>query len=406
MDFPSFEDLQRIARDEALSRNEHLTLEVADREGTEVNVLLAAGAAVGDEAVGQLTRVEAALFLDSAEERVLDRLVFDRYNITRNPASQALGTVKLSTTAPAPGTFAVPRGTRFSTSDGREFIAWAEASFSAGSTGPVYVQVRSVLSGRDQQAAIGTITSLLSQLAGSPADLVVTNDVATAGANDEESDASLRDRARRFFVTARRATVGAIEAAALLVPGVLTATAFEVLDALGRPARTLQLAVSDRFTDALVAQGIDPPTYNAQSQVLADSVFAALAEWRAAGIYVRVYVAQVVLQPITLGLRFLAGVDVDLVAYRARARVVSAVNELAPGEALDPADLVRVLAGVQGLDTDADNGGGSEVLSPAGIVEAAPLQVLRTTIAFVVPTSVQPDRVLQASANPDSGAGA
>lgn len=396
MDAPSYDDLRRIARDEMLSRSQSLTLEVIERDGSEANILSHGIAAVGDELAGALTRVAAGLYLDSAQGRALDKLVFSKFGLVRRPASQALGTVELSTTAPAPGAVPVPRGTRFQTADGREFISWADTTYPISSTGPVLVQVRSVLSGADQQAAAGTITSLSSQLAGSPTDLRVTNTLATAGAADEETDDSLRDRARRFFSTVRRGTVAAIEAAALNVPGVLRANAFEYLDVYGRPVKAAQVVVADTFTDALVEQGINPPTYQTQSQALASLVATELEEWRAAGVYVNVLVAQVVLVAVTLALRFHAGVEVDTVALSARAMVASRINELSPGETLTPAMLVERLRMVDGLDVT-----GEEILSPPGIIETAPLQVLRSTLSMVVASTVQPDRALQGNANAD-----
>ena len=99
-DLPVFEDLFRIARDEAMLRNGRISREAIEREGMDANILMAAGTAIGDEVVGQLGALEAAVFLDSAKGAALDRLVFDRYSLVRKPASAALGTVTFTTTAP------------------------------------------------------------------------------------------------------------------------------------------------------------------------------------------------------------------------------------------------------------------------------------------------------------------
>lgn len=397
-DAPTHDDLFRVSRDEVLSRSRKITRAIIERDGSEANVFTHSNAAVGDEVVGQLVRVEASMYLDSAEERALDRLVFSRFSgMTRKPAAQALGTVELSSATPSAATIPVPVGTVFQTQDGRQFVSWAATTYPMGSSGPVQVQVRSILSGADQQAAAGTITSLLSQLAGSPDDLVVTNALATAGAADEEKDDELRDRARRFYTSAQRGTVGAIETGALGVPGVQRATAVEYTDSWGRPTRSVQVIVSDAFTDALVVQNINPPTYQTQSQALAQAVSVELENWRAAGMYVGVYVAQTVMLAVTLALRFKAGVDVDRVALQARAAVLSYVNELPPGAPFLPADAIARLRFVAGLDVT-----GEEILSPPGIVETAPLQVLRSTLTLIVASTVQPDRALQGNANPDS----
>lgn len=395
-DFPTFSDHLRTARDEMLSRNSTLTLEVIEREGSDANALTGGIAAVGDDLTTQMVRAQAGLFLDSARGSLLDRLVFDRYGISRKPASQALGSVVFTTTTAAPSTIPIPRGTQLTTSDGRQFVTWADAAFPMGSVGPITVEVRSVLPGADQQARSGTITSIESQLTNQTDDLVVTNLLATAGADDEEEDDQLRARARMFFTTARRGTLKAIEAAALAVPGVRTATVFEGLDALGRPARFVNLIVADAFTDDLVDLDPTPATYETQSQVLAEDVALALDDVRAGGIYVAIQVAVVVLQPITLGLRFLAGVNADLVALNARGVLAAYVNSLPPGADMLVANLIAKLRTVNGLEVT-----GAEILSPAGDVVVPNLQVLRTGINLVVATSVQPDRALQGSTNPD-----
>lgn len=118
---------------------------------------------------------------------------------------------------------------------------------------------------------------------------------------------------------------------------------------------------------------------------------------RAAGIYVQVTVGIVRLQGITLGLRFDAGADVDLAALNARGAVVAYVNGLPPGAPLLVANIIDQLRPIPGLVVT-----GAEVLSPAGDVIASPLEVIRTALALVVASSLQPDRALQGSTNPDA----
>ena len=395
-DLPSFSDLFGIARDEALARNPRLTRDAIEREGSDVNAVVAAGVAASDEVVGQLADVAASLFLDTATDTALDRWVFDRFGLSRKPASASFGSVNFSTTALNPGAFSIPLGTRVGTQDGLQFVTTAATTFLAASVGPVTVPVRSSLAGASQQAQANTITSILTSIVGQPADLVVNNPLATAGADDEESDDSLRTRARGFFTTARRGTIAAIRQAALGVPGVRTATAFEVLDAFGRPAKVTQLIVADAFTDLLVGVSPTPASYQTQSQVLADTVFAALDDVRAAGIYVQVSVASVVMQPIQLALRFQAGADVEQAAYLARVAVVNTTNQLSPGSPLRVSALIAALQLVPGLFVT-----GLEIVSPAGDVIPLSLQVLRTTLGLVAAISLQPDRALQGSTASD-----
>ena len=396
-DFPSFSDYFRLARDEVLTRNPRISRDAVERDGMDANVLVASACAAADEVTGQLIDVAASLYLDSAKGTALDKLVFDRYGLTRKPAAAAQGSINFYTATANPSLFTIPAGTSVKSSDGIQYITTTAVDFPLGAVGPVLVAIRSVLAGAGQQAKAGTITSLAAQIAGAPSGLTVNNTLATSGADDAESDDSLRDRARRFFSTARRGTKDALEAGALSVPGIRKATAIEVLDSYGRPARSVQLVVTDAFTERLVDYTSTPPAYAVQSQVISNTVYAALNDYRAQGIYVDVIVASVVLQGIQMTLAFQAGVDVDLVALQARAAIAQVVNTLAPGKPLTVAALQAVLTPVAGLVLT-----GGEIVSPAGDVVPTAVQVLRTTLALVSAVSADSDRPLAASGNPDA----
>jgi hypothetical protein len=400
-DFPTFSDLFRVERDEVLARNAKLSLEAVERDGTDANVLLAAAAAAGDEVVAQLIAVCAAQYIDSAQGSALDKLAFDRYGLVRKPASPATGSVQFRTTVANPATFTIPIGTVVQTPDGIQFVTTGAVIFLIGSVGPVVATVRSVLAGASQQAQTNTITSIVSPIPGQPTDLKVNNPLATAGADDAEIDADLRDRARQFFVTARRGTLAAIEQGALAVPGVRRATAIEVIDVLGRPARVVELVIADAFTDALVQQNTNPVSYQVQSQSLSQTVYNGLLDVRAAGIFVQVFVAQVIVQPIVLNLTFNAGVDANFVALIARATVVATVNSLRPGQTLVLQTVLTALQGVAGLAFT-----GNEIESPAGDIVPLALQVIRTSLnQTTICVAIQTDGVsaiLANTTNPDN----
>lgn len=396
-DLPSFSAIFRAARDELLLRSSRISRDAVEREGADANILVAAIAAIGDQVMGQLSSVEAATFLDSASVEALDRLVFDRYGLVRKPASASQCTVQFSTTAPAPTTFTIPVGVRLQTADGIQFVTTESVIFLAATTGPVACAARSVLAGGSQNVLAGAITSITTPVTSQPADLVVTNPFASAGGDDAEDDDSLRDRARRFFTTARRGTLGALEAAALGVPGVRKAAAFEVVDVLGRPARVVELVAADAFTEQFVNYTSVPARYQTQSQLLATTIFNALAEVRPAGTFVNVLIANVVLQAFQLSLTFTAGADVNAAALQARATTVAFVNALKPGESLVLADLVAALANVPGLAASGNN-----LASPAGNVSVQPTQVLRTSLGLVSATSAQTDQPVITGTNSDA----
>lgn len=363
----------------------------------DANILVASASAVGDQVVGQLAAVEAGTFLDSAKGPALDRLVFDRYGLVRKPASASVGTVQFRTTAPAPTTFTIPVGVRLQTPDGVQFVTSESVIFLAATTGPVSCAVRSVLAGGSQNVKAGVLTSITTVITSQPTDLTVTNPFATSGGDDSEDDESLRDRARRFFSTVRRGTLGALEEAALGVAGVRKAAAFEIVDALGRPARVVQLVVTDSFTEQFIDFDSLPPRYQVQSQLLSTAVFNALSDVRPAGTFVQVLVANVSLQSFQLALSFNAGADVNSAALQARAAIVSYTNALPPGAPIVLTNAEAVLANVPGLSRT-----GNSIISPAGNVVPSATQVLRTSLGLVTAVAAQTDNPIITGTNPDA----
>lgn len=386
-----------MGRDEVLIRSGRISRDAVEREGMDANILIAAATAAADETVGQVATLAAGLFLGSAKGQALDRLAFDRYGLVRKSASASVGTVQFSSAGGAPTTFTIPLGVRLQTADGVQFVTIESVIFTAGSVGPVTCAVRSVLAGSNQNVKTGQITSITSQITSQPTDLTVLNPYATAGGDDTETDDSLRDRARKFFSTVRRGTLGALEAAALGVGGVRSAQAFEMVDALGRPARLVQLVIADSFTEQFVNYNTVPSRYEVLSQVLATQVFNALSDVRPAGTFVHVVVGNVVLQSFQLGLTFVAGADVNVAALNARAVIVDYVNSLTPGSSIVIQDALDRLTTVTGLAPN-----GNTIISPAGNVTPKPLQVLRTSLGLVTAIAAQTDQPLITGTNPDA----
>lgn len=379
-DFPKFDELFRVFRDEAVSRSQRLTVNAVDRDGTDSNIHAAATAAVAEEVIGQLAAVEEGVWLASSFDEKLDKWAYDRYGMLRKAAGPSFVYVLFTTTAAAPASFSIPGGTRMATSSGQEFITVVSAPFALGSTGPLQVLARSTLAGIDQNVVAGAINSVTSSVPGSPADLAVTNIESAAGGSNIESNDDFKTRVQRFWLAARRGTRGAIETGALAVPGVVRAIAIESLQGFGTPTRQLTLVIADQFTDSLVKQGVAVPTYETRSQAFAQVVSTALDEFRADGIPVRVIVAQVRLVSVVLRLRFQATVqDTDGVALFARTLVAQLINSGESGQTFDPASADQLLRSVSGLDWTGD-----EIASPVGpIVPISPFQILRTSLSLV-----------------------
>lgn len=406
MDLPRYGDLFRIGGNKVLSLNGNITIDAVNRPGTDLNIDIAASAAIGDECMGQLTTAEAGTFIDSCSSSQLDKLLFDRYSLLRNTASPAVGSVNFqvvnasNASVSNPTAFAIPVNTVLQTTGGQQFITTVSSVYPQSSAGPITISVQSVLAGSNQQAANNTISAIVSTIPGGPSSpnkLIVINPLATAGASDDETTDEFRARGRSFFATARRGTLDAIEQGALSVAGVKTAQAFEVLDSFGRPARYVQLFVSDAYTESLASLSSVPPSYQTQSQVLALNVFNALDNIRAAGIYVQVQVSQVILQPIQLNLSLTAGFNVDLVAQQSRAAAVNYTNTLNPGSTWSRNAAQSAVVSVAGLTIT-----GNEIASPQGDVVPTSLQVIRTSLAITLATALGTGNVLGANINPDS----
>jgi hypothetical protein len=380
MDFPTRRDLFRIAADAALVNQPRVSRATIYRDGSTINIELAAMSAVGDEVIGKLVRVEAGLFLDSAQFLALDRLVFDRWGMLRKPASPGLVDLIFYYRDGTGRGFnlTIPAGTICTTADGTQVATTAAVTLRSGTTA-VIVGARTVLAGEDQGLLPDTVTGIASSIPQAPAELVVNNPLASVGQSNEEPDDDLRARARAFYTTLVRATLEALIAGAASVPGVRRSDAFESLDSLGRPFGDVEVVVSDTFMESFVDTGVIPPGYAALSPRLSAAVTETLQQYRAAGVGVRVTTAIPRIVSVQLVLAVRAGVaDPQAVVELARALVVVYVNAQGPGVPLTNAAVFDVLRLVSGLDINA-----CSVVAPPATIVPTRFEVVRTTLANV-----------------------
>lgn len=396
MDFPTQDEFFRIAEDAILGNNGKLTRAAVETPGTDIHGIAQLAAVVGNAIVGEMKREAAGFYIDAATEELLDRRVLDSVGLLRVEEAAAYVSVDFSTTAPALINLPIPQDTVLVSTDGNQWVTTEAVVFPRLSRGPLTVNARSYLTGSNQYARSGTITSIKSQIANAPADLVVTNPKASTVGSGRQQDGPYRGAYRGFFNSAARGTLVAIEQRALRVPGVQTARATEILDGAGLPSKKVLLGITDSFTDRLIDLTTIPPTYLVQSQVLAQVVYKALDDTRAGGTPVLVQLAKVVIQPIELSLAFVAGVNINDVAYRTRVAVVNYVNSLKRGQSLLVRDLNNVLTSIRGLAQ------GSNVRFPSGDIIVKPLQVLRTELAFTTAGASQEDRPLVQSSSADA----
>jgi uncharacterized phage protein gp47/JayE len=344
---------------------------------------------VGDELSGALTQTTASWWPDSAEGAQLDKRLLDFVGLVRKDAAVSRCSVQFRLTTALVNDLPIPKETLLSTPDGIEFFTTLEAVLPKATVGPLSVPVRSKRADSGVIAAENTITSIKGTIPGAPADLVVTNELAASTGDDQEDDRSLRSAYRNFWRTARKATLLALQEGALRVPGIVTATALEYYDSIGRQSKQVLLAVADRWTDQYIVQNSVPLSYQDRSQALAQEVGNALSDTRAAGIYVGVFVAKVIPLSVRLDLTFTAGADPFSVSESARAAIVNYVNMLSPGKAFRRSEAASALRQVPGLVVS-----GNEVSYPTGDVVPRVLEKLGTSLSAVTANSSAVDKPL------------
>lgn len=364
-DFPSRLDLYALARTFVLTRATKIDPSQVDVAGSDINLYTGIASILGYQVVLGLIENVNALTLDGAFDELLDRYGVDRYQLPRKGASAALTTVRLFRPTTAGGAGTVGMSTKLLTLNGIEYITTAAAPFNATDL-EVEVGVRAVQAGKLSQVGANQIRRFADQSQLFDQTLQVNNDEASAGGEDPEDDDTYRERIRAFWNTANKGTLAAIEFGARTVPGVVSAQATEVLTAEPRPARVVQLRISD-------SSGIG-------SAALGATVLAALDEYRAAGISVVIEnsIPQVV--DISLKLVFNGNVDTTTIANGVRGAVVEYVNSLGVGQTLLKSALYSVLTRFTsaGLVVNEES-----IVAPVGDLVPDPGKTLRTRLQNV-----------------------
>lgn len=352
-----------LVRAEGRSDGRRISAAEVFTDGSDINLIGAAGSAMGEEIVRQLGRGLQALTLDGARGIELDRWCADRYSgeVVRKTAAPALVSLTLARPTATAGAGVFPSGSRVQTSGGVQFITTADATFGA-STLATTVEARAVNAGVGGNVLAGAINAFVTQPFDST--MTVTNPVFASGGDDTELDASLRARARLFFASARRGTLGAVEFGALTVSGVRQATAEEEIDGDGYLTGRVFLYIADANGQA-----------NAS---LASAVTLAVREYRAAGLPVIVVGASPVFTPITLALAFEANVDTTVAFNRVRQVVLGQVNQTRPNKTLYRSLITTAARSVPGVIV-----GDGAVVVPAGDIVPAAGQVIRTRLDLI-----------------------
>lgn len=371
MDYVTRLDLFALGRDYIREKATKIDPVQVDIAGSDINLIVGSQSMMGDALIRQMSYRFAAMLLDGAEFEDLDRLVYDRYNLVRKGASPSVTIVELSRPTNAAGAGTLPIGTKVETPTGVEFITTTTATFGAGDF-VTTAKVRSTQSGILNKVAAGSITRISKVADLFDKTIRVTNRNPSSGGEDPESDEDLRNRARKFFESAQRGTLTAIETGALTVPGVVSATAVENTQSGGESARLVTLYIAD-------SSGVS-------DQALADEVRIALKSYRAAGIqvYISTSVPQSVQVQIT-GLKYAASSDTVTIRDKIQASIVEFINSLPVNGSLLLSDLYSVIRRYAEDGVSIPQGA---IALPAGDLIPEPGRTLRVVPSDVVVSSV------------------
>jgi uncharacterized phage protein gp47/JayE len=355
---PRFADFFKIGRDEILARQSKLQAAVVDKRGTDANAIVAVPATMAEEVARQVGIALQDRLLSTARGEALDRIVWDWFGLLRNDAACARVVLTFSRTGSASGTVAA--GTKAQTAAGIEFWTLDDLIF------PSYLLTADVeaicsMAGEQGNVVAGAINILPVALFDST--FTVTNAAVAAGGSAREDDDAFRARARRYWLSARRGTLAAVEFGALDVDGVGMAEATEtaLTDLAGNTVGlAVQLAVADSEGNA--------------NQALADAVLAVLDEWRPCGVYVSPVAATIQWLDVDVEFAVMAGQDSVSAVNRVRAAVVAFVNSLRIGEKLM---LNAIYEAVRSDFAVAKNS--VQVAAPAADVVPTATEVIRTS---------------------------
>ncbi len=355
---PTHNDLFLAGRREALLSPTRFNRAIIDTDGSDVNIVFNSSAAMGDETTRYMMTALNELGLATARGEALDRWVYDRYQLVRKEASNAVVTLTLSRT----GTigFTIRKGSLFGTATGIVFTTQNDVAFASDSTTTLDVLATADQTGTLSNVVAGTITDVITALEDTTT--TVTNDEAAAGGRDQETDDELRDRAREFFVTARRGTKSAIEFGALDVARITQANAIETFDeTTGLPGFRVTIFLSD--SDGLA------------NTALSNEVSRNLDEFRALGVPVQVVPAiPQYIDIVASGLQFDSGANTTQVLQNASNAILAVVNAIEPGATLRKAALTRALQATNQLIVP-----DGAITDPAGDLVPTTGTVIRTT---------------------------
>ena len=367
-DIPTRKSLLNIALSALLEGNSKLSLEEAQREGSDSNIVANIGVELAMEVLGIGVEWFNRLWLDTAKGTHLEELVFDRYGIKKNGPKTSYTDLKFSreTTGPYVN---IPAGSLMKTRDGIQFLTIDPMIMGQTETVVDNVRCVAVTAGVSGNVAANTIVEIQDpDLASIDSSITVTNETAAVGGSDGETDDQFRARARGFWSSVKRGTYDAIEyGIGAEVSGVSGVTVVEEVDQYGNETGTVFVHVCD----------IDG--YSNESMVSA--VVETVKKWKAAGTRVVVVGASPVFVPIRVRVGYKVGVNTLDKREEIKTVLVAGINSLPPyysgdvdeAGVLHVSTIISMLKKIQGIIVHYDS-----VLEPTGDLTPENGQVIRT----------------------------
>lgn len=290
---PSQQELYDLFKNEIQSRNPNLT---DFEEGSILDSLGGGISTAGAEISRGIIEAFAKTFFATANGPEvtggpddLELLATDHFGdaFARPDAAPAIGNVTFSRPNTGAGNVTIPAGTIVKTvkdANGKEERFATEAVVTL--TGlSIQASVTAVEAGTDGNVNPNTVTVIESSL--TDPSVVVTNPLAFSGGEAEDTDAEYREFIRRKIETLRGATKAAIEAAALNVSGIETATAIESLQFVIEWDVGGSITIGDYFTIPRVRLYV-ADVNGVASNALIDAVEEAIFSVRACGVRIDV----------------------------------------------------------------------------------------------------------------------
>lgn len=345
---PSVEDMLAQFEAEALAQLPALVFQEGDVSQAQQHGC----AAMADACIRFTVQSFRDTFIDGAKGTALATLVDDHTNVQKQPGTAAQVTLTFVRTGGGAGG-SLLAGFQVASeidSSGNTVVFTTDTPvvFSLGDNGPHDAVATAAVVGRSGNVAAGKITRKISTPFSSL--VTVTNAATAGGGNDEESDDELRVRARNFWQTLRRGTLGALEFGALRVPAVRISKAIEDPD-----TGLVTLVVSD-------SDG------NSTAQMIADTILE-IENWRAPPTVLTVTGGTQLVVDVTGVLTVAAGVDPVVLGPVCAKSIAGRMSKLKQSETLT-LDTIKAAA----INVDPD---------------AITALTLSLPLADVVPTSTQ-----------------